>query len=158
MLCGAWRRVQRLQERVEPCFTFETLDDWQQLPPWIDTVPLANRAKVSPSRQEKGGRQPLQETPKLVGFLTQDVVKVVWPAFLSVGLEQAAEEEEGGVSDPVCHGYVFTRAGVQDAVDEDTPRRAMRRAMRNGNAVAQRNRRDSAVFLSHGAFDGSDVK
>ncbi|KAG7038304.1 MEI5 protein [Colletotrichum scovillei] len=158
MLCGAWQRVQRLHERVEPCFTFETLDDWQQLPPWIDTVPLANRVKVSPSRQEKGGHQPLQETPKLVGFSTQDIVKVVWPAFLSVGLEQAAEEEEGGVSDLVCHRYVLTRTGVQDAVDEDTPQRAIQRAIRNGNTIAQKNKRDSAVFLSHRAFDRSDVK
>ncbi|KAK0367610.1 hypothetical protein CLIM01_15033 [Colletotrichum limetticola] len=94
----------------------------------------------------------------LVGFSTQDVFQVVWPAFLVIGLEQGTEEEEEGTSDLVCHGYVLTRAGVQDAEDEDTPRRAMRRAMRHSNAVAQRNRRDSAVFLSHGAFNGSDVK
>ncbi|KAK1674271.1 hypothetical protein BDP55DRAFT_554823 [Colletotrichum godetiae] len=158
MLCGAWQRVQRLRERVEPCFTFETLDDWQQLPPWVDTVPSDNRAKASPPRQGKGGHQPRQEHSKLVGFSTQDVFQVVWPAFLVIGLEQGTEEEEEGTSDLVCHGYVLTRAGVQDAEDEDTPRRAMRRAMRHSNAVAQRNRRDSAVFLSHGAFNGSDVK
>ncbi|GKT55651.1 hypothetical protein ColTof4_14094 [Colletotrichum tofieldiae] len=74
------------------------------------------------------------------------MVKVVWPAFLATSLEQPVDEEEGAL-DLGHHGIVLTRADVQGAANEETPRRAMRKATRDSDAAAQRRRRDPAVFF-----------
>ncbi|KAF6808979.1 hypothetical protein CPLU01_15583 [Colletotrichum plurivorum] len=157
LLCVNWQRVQRLHERVEPCFVFETPDDWQPLPTWIDPVPSDSSATAAPRRQENREPQPRQKELKPAALSTSDIVEVVWPAFLANSLEQPTDEE-GGTSDLIYHGFVLTRAEVQGAADEEMPRRAMRRAIRTSNTVAQKKRRDSAVFLSPGASDGLDVK
>jgi hypothetical protein len=157
VLCGQWQRVQKLHERVEPCFDFEAPDDWQTLPRWTNPVPSDNSARTMQPRQGNIERQPKQQEPESAALSTGDLVKVVWPAFLATNLEHSTDEEEG-TSDLVHHGYVLTRADVRGAANEDMPRRAMRRAARDSNVAAPRKRRDSAIFLSHGASDGSDVK
>lgn len=156
-LCVNWQRVQKLHERVEPSFVFETLDDWKPLPTLLDPLPSSNGVEVTPPHHGRRDSQPGPQELAPVTLTTTEVLKVVWPAFLATTLEQPADDEES-TSDLVHHGYVLTRADTEGAANEEMPRRAMRRATRESRAASQRTRRDSAVFLSHGASDGSPVK
>ncbi|ROT35424.1 hypothetical protein SODALDRAFT_320757 [Sodiomyces alkalinus F11] len=156
-LCSNWQLVQRLKERVGPCFALENLDDWQPLPRWPGPSPSGNSTKSTPPRQGGKESQPKRPESEPATFSVGDVVKVVWPAFVDVTADQAEDGEENP-SDLIHHGYMLTRGDAQDAANEEMPRRAMRRTVRDGNAVAQRRRRDSAVFLSQGASDGSAGK
>ncbi|WQF77016.1 hypothetical protein CDEST_02030 [Colletotrichum destructivum] len=148
VLCSNWQRVQRLCERVEPCFAFETPDDWQLMSSWTDPVASDNRAKIAPLRHQE--LEP-------AALSADDVAKVVWPAFLATSVEQPADEEESP-SDLVRHGIVLTRAEIQGAKDEESSRRARRKVTRDSDPTALKRRRDSAVFLSRGGSDRLDVK
>ncbi|KAK1688955.1 hypothetical protein BDP55DRAFT_546950 [Colletotrichum godetiae] len=151
-LRGSWQRVQRLDERVEPCLVLKTPYDWQPLPRSIGIVaPHNHTTPTTPCLGDKEPQTQLKELKPAV-LSTSEIVKVVWPAFLTT------VDDEAVAPDPVCYGYVLTRAGVQDAEDEENSRRATRRAARSPNGGAQRSRRDSAVFLSRGPFNASEVK
>ncbi|KAK2041011.1 hypothetical protein LZ31DRAFT_557344 [Colletotrichum somersetense] len=157
LLCSSWQRVQRVHERVESTFTFGTPTDWQLLPSWIDTIPSDNNSRTAPPLQGDKERPPrhrdLEPAPLSVG----DVPKVVWPAFIATSPEQSVGEQEGAWV-LVHHGFVLTRANIRGAATEESQARAGRKPTRDSNAPAQRGRRDSAVFLSHGASDGLIVK
>ncbi|CRK11287.1 hypothetical protein BN1708_010093, partial [Verticillium longisporum] len=108
VLCGEWQRVQVLNERVEPCLSIKTPDDWLPLPTLGDPVAVDDGAG---SR----GRQTRQQDTH-TELSASEMVKILWPAFLAFSPEQAAEEEE---IPPVLihHGYALTRVDVQGAAD-----------------------------------------
>jgi hypothetical protein len=145
-LCVKWQHVQRLQERVEPSFTLDALDGWKPLPA-LPILPAANNGvTVTPPPRSGGkGHHPGPQEMERALLTTADVVKVVWPAFVATGLEQPADEEDGP-SDLVHHGYVLTRAEIQDAANEEMPRRVMRRTIREANPATQKKKRDSGIF------------
>ncbi|KAK2728619.1 hypothetical protein CKAH01_10749 [Colletotrichum kahawae] len=152
LLRGSWQRVQRLDEKIEPCFVLKTPYDWQPLPKWIDAVAPVNYTRATTPGEGNKEHQTQQKDLKPVMLSTSEIVKIAWPAFLTTA------DDEAGASDPVCPGYVLTRAEVQGAEDEENSRRATRRAARNQNGGSQRNRRDSAVFLSQGSSNASEVR
>ncbi|KAH0421789.1 hypothetical protein CcaCcLH18_13226 [Colletotrichum camelliae] len=146
------KRIQRLDEKIEPCFVLKTPYDWQPLPKWIDAVAPDNYTRATTPGEGNKEHQTQQKDSKPVMLSASEIVKIVWPAFLTTA------DDEAGASDPVCPGYVLTRAEVQGAEDEENSRRAARRAARNPNGGSQRNRRDSAVFLSQGSSIASEVR
>ncbi|KAI6364786.1 hypothetical protein MCOR25_005581 [Pyricularia grisea] len=141
-LCGNWEAVQRVHERIRPSFALSE-DDWKVLPVWSDSAPIPNGASQR-SREDKDG-QSGQRDPNLSTISTDDIARVVWPAFLAT--------DEEGISELISFGYVISRDDVQRAANEDMPKRAMRKAKRDGDTGGERRRRDSAVFVSHGPSD-----
>ena len=154
VLCGHWERVQKIHEKVVPSFDFEDPEDWQTLP-WKDSGSTSDDSRTNtPPRQGNSPGQTRQRESEPKAISEDDIVKYVWPAFLA----EPSGEDDVGTPELVQHGYVLTRADVQGAANEEMSRRNMRRVTRESNGVAARRRRDSAVFLSPGASDGSGVK
>ncbi|KAI6781959.1 uncharacterized protein J7T54_005170 [Emericellopsis cladophorae] len=149
-----WQRVQKLNERVKPHFVLDALDDWLPLSKVAaGLVPTDHGVKTAPSRQESANGQ----TKTVPGALTaDDIVRVVWPAFVVPNV--VATNNEECPTELVYTGYVLTRDDVQSAADEELPQRVMRRATRNGSTPAQKKRRDSVSFLSPVAFSESNGK
>lgn len=144
-LCGDWEAVQTVHERIQPCFALESEDDWKRLPSVPDSAAqTANGAKPT-QRQKEGKQHQLRyQDPETSIISKETLAKVVWPAFLAI--------EEDGTPELVSCGYVILPADFEDAATEDTRKRVMRRATREGNpgTRGERKRRDSAVFLSIG--------
>ncbi|KAK0385342.1 hypothetical protein NLU13_7818 [Sarocladium strictum] len=157
-LCEKWQTIQRLQERVQPIFALEDLDDWKPLPT-TPPPPAPNDSATAAAQAGSRGQaqQPESQQPERALLSTTDVAKIIWPAFLATGLEQSGDGDEGP-SDLVHHGYVLTRGDVENAANEEMPRRAQRKAFREAKPTGQKARRDSGIFLSSGASDPSDAK
>jgi hypothetical protein len=162
-ICRGWSKVQQLEERVRPSFSFDFYEDWQPLPPPSAQTPTKSSSSPSAqsSTQQKGKRQNQQQSTTLPGLLTAEEFKeVAWPAFLAINPEQpreeGEEEEEGAISswELIHQGYVLTKvqakeAGQERDAEEEISRRARKTTRQNGSNPRrpQGKRRDSDINL-----------
>lgn len=139
-LCDTWRLAQRLEEKVEPSFSFTFPEDWKPLPPSsVQTVakPPPNTAMSHKDKERQRSQGATDQTLQM----GEGTARIVWPTFLY------SSSQQDGEALLLYPGYVLTQPQMREA-DEEMSRRAARRTMRqNGPAVAGK-RRDSGIFLS----------
>lgn len=152
-VCRDWELVQHLEDRVRPCFVFELPEDWQRLPS-LAPPKVPKGAPQEPSKRQDvdegqiiNERQRRQQITRPDMVVEDDVVSVIWPAFLASNPSQADED-----LDLLHSGYVLTQADIEHAEAEvsEMTRRASRKAHRKNASTASRPRRDSGIFLSSG--------
>lgn len=162
-ICRSWSGVQKLEERINPSFSFDLPEDWQQLPPEIPRASLSHSMQ-SPKQEKKAGRLVQQQSPRsspstlLPGsVLNTEFKEVIWPAFLVADPEHSRQEteEDGGIDLSwalIFQGYVLTNtqaktAEQERATEQEASRRARKIARQNSSDHRQaiRKRRDSAI-------------
>ena len=158
-ICRGWSKVQQLEERVRPSFSFDFPEDWQPLPPPSAQTPTKSSSSPSAqsSTQQKGRRQNQQQSTTPPGLLTAEEFKeVTWPAFLAINPEQPREEEGGAISswELIHQGYILTKAQAKEAeqerdAEEEVSRRFRKTTRQNGSDPRrpQGRRRDSGINL-----------
>ena len=147
--CASWMLVQQIEDRISPSFDFDAPEDWMQLP-------ISSKASQK-KHQTKGQKR--NDPPSASAVEAAEVGRAIWPTFLAADPRDPAGSDSTAL-EVVHHGYVLTKAQMQEAADEvakvEMSHRVARRASRRVGPD-QRQRRNSSVFLNGGS-GSSDAK
>lgn len=146
--CTSWMLVLQVEDRISPSFAFDAPEDWMQLP----MVLKAGQKK----HQQKGQKR--NDPPPGRTVEAAEMGRTIWPTFLAADPRDPAGSDSTAL-EVVHHGYVLTKAQMQEAADElakeEMSHRVARKVSRRVEP-GQRQRRNSSVFLN-GGLGSSDA-
>ncbi|KAK2052389.1 hypothetical protein LY76DRAFT_583541 [Colletotrichum caudatum] len=144
-----WAHVQRLVDRVDPVTSFEVaadMDAWKLMElPGMDGEPSKARGSPSPGGK-KNGAQPKTQASGPSSGAVEDVVAVVWPAFVLFDEQETLREGLVLKGSQVEEAKTEESSGFRSGARRMTRHNSRRQSTQNGGDAAERK-----VFLSTGA-------
>ncbi|KAK2026470.1 hypothetical protein LX32DRAFT_730114 [Colletotrichum zoysiae] len=144
-----WAHVQRLVDRVDPVTRFEMtadMDAWKLMElPGMDGEPSKARGSPSPGGK-KNGAQPKTQASGSSSGAVEDVVAVVWPAFILFDEQETLREGLVLKGSQVEEAKKEESSGFRSGARRMTRHNSRRQSTQNGGDAAERK-----AFLSGGA-------